>query len=102
MEFPRIRWPLEKSFAFTIIDDPDSQTLETGRRVYSFLAENGFRTTKLVWPIRGTGTPSDYGTCCDEPEDAQWGRGLQAPGFGIGFHNATSHTLRRSGARPGV
>jgi hypothetical protein len=102
MQFPRIRWPLGKSFAFTIIDDPDSQTLETGRRVYSFLAENGFRTTKLVWPIRGTGTPSDHGTCCDDPEYAQWVQELQAQGFEIGFHNATSHTSPRAETERGL
>ena len=49
-------WPGGKSFAFTIFDDPDSQTLEAGREVYALLADLGFRTTKGVWPIRGSGT----------------------------------------------
>ncbi len=99
MEFPRIRWPLGKTFAFTIIDDPDSQTLESGRRVYSFLAECGFRTTKLVWPIRGDETPSDHGTTCDDPEYLKWGQELQSQGFEIGYHNATSHTSPREETR---
>ena len=60
-------WPDGRSFAFTVFDDPDSQTLEAGREVYAFLASLGFRTTKGVWPIRGSGTPSDHGGTCAEP-----------------------------------
>ena len=30
-----LRWPDGKRFAFSIFDDPDSQTLETSKAVYS-------------------------------------------------------------------
>jgi hypothetical protein len=92
---PGVTWPDGKRFAFTIFDDPDSQTLETGHRVYGLLAELGFRTTKGVWPIRGLGTPSDHGGTCEEPEYRAWVQELQAQGFEVGYHNATSHTSVR-------
>src|SRR5581483_1475254 len=90
-----MRWPEDKSFAFSIFDDTDSQTLEAGGAVYALLADLGFRTTKSVWPIRGKGQPSDHGATCDEPEYRAWVQSLQAQGFEIGFHMTTSHTSRR-------
>ena len=92
----RIAWPDRKRFAFTIFDDPDSQTLAVGRSVYAFLEDLGFRTTKAVWPIRGNGTPSDHGETCAEPEYRAWAQSLQARGFEIAYHNATGHTSTRS------
>ena len=91
-----ITWPEGKRFAFTIFDDPDSQTLEAGREVYAFLKDCGLRTTKGVWPIRGDGLPSDHGVTCDDPGCVPWLKSLQAAGFEIGYHNATSHTSDRS------
>ena len=91
----RIDWPEGKKFVFTVFDDPDSQTLEGGREVYSFLADCGFRTTKGVWPMRGPREPSDHGGTCDEPEYRAWTQDLQGRGFEIGFHNATLHTSTR-------
>jgi hypothetical protein len=90
-----IAWPEGKRFAFTIFDDPDSQTLEAGREVYALLKDCGLRTTKAVWPIRGNGIASDHGMTCDDPEAVPWLQGLQADGFEIGYHNATSHTSDR-------
>lgn len=92
---PKIAWPGGKTFALTIFDDPDSQTLEAGREVYSLLADLGFRTTKGIWPIRGESTPSDHGGTCADPEYRAWAQDLAHAGFEIGFHNATSHTCAR-------
>jgi hypothetical protein len=88
-------WPDNRRFAFTIFDDPDSQTLEAGRAVYAFLEACGLRTTKGVWPIRGTGTPSDFGVTCADPGVVDWLQDLTRRGFEMGYHNATSHTSRR-------
>src|ERR1039458_6768880 len=96
----RALWPDGKSFAFTVFDDPDSQTLEAGREVYAFLASLGFRTTKGVWPIRGSGTPSDHGGTCAEPAYRAWVQDLQRKGFEIGLHNATLHTSDRQPGAP--
>jgi hypothetical protein len=91
----RIEWPEGKAFAFTVFDDPDSQTLESGREVYSLLTDLGFRTTKGVWPVRGPRQPSDHGGTCSEPDYRAWTQELQRRGFEIGFHNATLHTSTR-------
>lgn len=97
-----IGWPDGKRFAFTIFDDPDSQTTEDGREVYAFLRDLGFRTTKGVWPTRGPREPSDHGETCDEPDHRKWLLELQAEGFEIGFHNVTLHTSTRDEIERGL
>jgi hypothetical protein len=97
-----IAWPDGRRFAFTVFDDPDAQTVETGGPVYALLADLGFRTTKAVWPIRGDGTPSDRGQTCAEDDYRKWTEELQAQGFEIGYHNATSHTSAREETRRGL
>ncbi|MGA8213700.1 MAG: hypothetical protein WB799_08900 [Candidatus Sulfotelmatobacter sp.] len=91
-----IAWPENKAFAFSIFDDTDSQTLQSGKPVYSLLAEYGFRTTKSVWPILGRETSPDHGMTCQSPDYLAWAQGLQSQGFEIGYHMATSHTSERS------
>jgi hypothetical protein len=98
-----ISWPEGRAFAFTIFDDPDSQTVEAGREIYAFLKDCGFRTTKGVWPSRPARTPSDHGiTCGDDPQYVKWLQELQASGFEIGLHNVTSHTSYRDEIRRGL
>jgi hypothetical protein len=97
-----VTWPEGKRFAFTIFDDPDSQTLEASRAVYSFLSDLGFRTTKGVWPVRGSRPPSDHGGTCAEPDYLAWCIELQRRGFEIGLHNATLHTSYREETRAGL
>jgi hypothetical protein len=91
-----IRWPEGKSFAFTIFDDPDGQTLAVGREVYALLDDLGFRTTKGVWPIWGNQRRTDNGLSCDEPDYRDWCLSLQERGFEIGYHNATQYTSDRA------
>ncbi len=97
-----IRWPHGKRFAFTIFDDPDSQTSEITRRAYGLLDELGFRTTKGVWPVRGMREPSDYGATCAEPEHLKLVLDLQKRGFEIGLHCVTLHTSTREETRAGL
>jgi hypothetical protein len=92
---PRIRWPEGKSFAFSVFDDPDGQTLAVGRAVYDFLGESGFRTTKGVWPIWGNQPRNDDGGSCDDEDYRAWCLELHEAGFEIGFHNATQYTSDR-------
>jgi hypothetical protein len=93
----RISWPDGRKFAFTIFDDPDSQTFEAGKEIYAFLKDCGFRTTKGIWPSKPVRTPSDYGiTCGDNPRYVGWLQELQTAGFEIGLHNVTSHTSDRA------
>lgn len=93
-------WPHNKTFAFSIFDDPDSQTLAKSRVVYSFLADHGVRTTIGVWPNGADPSrASDCGETCANAEYVRWMCELQRRGFEIGFHNATSHTSCREDTR---
>lgn len=95
-------WPNGKQFAFSIFDDPDSQTWEAGRAVYGVLQDLGFRTTKGVWPLAAIRQASDHGLTCAAPGYVDWMRELVAAGFEAGYHNATSHTCYREESRRGL
>lgn len=90
-----IRWPEGKRFAFTVFDDTDHTTLKNGPRLYDFLFEAGFRTTKSVWPVKGVRIPKIGGATCADPSYLAWVRKLQEQGFEIALHNATYHTSSR-------
>lgn len=91
-----LTWPDDKRFAFTVFDDTDSQTRANGEPVYRLLEELGFRTTKSVWPSAATGTPSDHGSTCADPDYRAWVQRLAQRGFEVGYHMATSHTSPRA------
>jgi hypothetical protein len=94
-DWPSIRWPDGRHFAFTIFDDTDLATLENVGPVYAFLADLGFHTTKSVWPLKGTGEPRAGGVTCEDPSYCEWTLGLERQGFEIGYHLATYHTSPR-------
>jgi hypothetical protein len=96
MDRSRIQWPDGKTFAFTIFDDPDAQTLQQTRLVYSFLADLGFRTTIGVWPLGPLREPNSGGETCANLEYLACLRELQVRGFEIGYHNATLHSTVRA------
>jgi len=95
MDNPRIIWPDNKAFAFTVFDDTDSQTLEKCRAVYSFLSDLGLRTTKSVWVLSPTEPTTDKGADCEDPAYLAWLKELQARGFEIAYHMACATTARR-------
>lgn len=99
---PRIVWPDGKKFAFTVFDDPDSQTFETTQAVYTFLRDLGFRTTKGVWPLAPRREASDPGLTCGDVRYVEYLRQMQQWGFEIGYHNATSHTSTREETLEGL
>jgi len=90
-----LTWPNNKGFAFTVFDDTDSQTRANGEPVYRLLEDLGFRTTKSVWTLAPTATPSDPGSTCADPDYRAWVQRLAGRGFEIGYHNATAHTSPR-------
>lgn len=88
---PRIQWPHGKAFAFTVFDDPDGQLLPGSERIYGFLGDLGFRTTKSIWmadPIREPNSPGDT---CQDPAFRKHCLRLQEQGFEIGWHHAAAH-----------
>jgi hypothetical protein len=95
-------WPDGKDFAFTIFDDPDFDSVENAKHMYSFLADLGMRTTKAVWPIRGNCTPKVGGTTCEDERYLKLVLGLRDQGFEIGLHNATYHTSSREQTARGL
>lgn len=97
-----IRWPGGKAFAFTIFDDTDHSTLDNAPRVYELLAELGFRTTKSVWPLTGTGVPRVGGATCEDGAYAAWAQTLQRRGFEIALHNVAPQTSSREQTIHGI
>ena len=95
MSPPRVAWPEGKAFAFTVFDDTDSQTLEKGRAVYSYLADLDFRTTKSVWMLAPTEPTTDLGANCEDPAYLAFVKKLQSRGFEIGYHMASATTATR-------
>ncbi len=95
-------WPDGKDFAFTVFDDTDLETVENVGPVYDFLKDNGFLTTKSVWPIRGNLAPRIGGDTCVNADYRTWLKSLQADGFEIALHNATYHTSDREQTLQGL
>ncbi|MEN6450728.1 MAG: hypothetical protein ABFC96_09570 [Thermoguttaceae bacterium] len=90
-------WPDGKRFAFTIFDDTDRSTRENVSRVYAFLADLGFRTTKSCWVFRGDPNRGKHaGETLDDEAYRRWVLDLHREGFEIGWHGATWHGSPRA------
>ena len=87
-------WPGGRRFVFTIIDDPDAQSLDDSRAIYGLLQDLGFRTTKAVW-IMEPGERNSNGETCASPEFLAHCQQLQQSGFEIAYHNGAPGTLVR-------
>ena len=98
----KIEWPDGKHFAFTIFDDTDLATLHNVRPIYDFLTDIGLRTTKSVWPLKGTETTVNDGDTCEDKEYLAWLLELRKLGFEIGYHMATSSTSDRQRTELGL
>jgi hypothetical protein len=99
---PKIKWPSGKGFAFTIFDDPDLDTVENVAGIYSFLSDLGFRTTKAVWPVKGSDTPKIGGATCEDELYLKQVLSLKDQGFEIALHNVTYHTSKREETAHGL
>jgi hypothetical protein len=99
---PKIEWPDEKQFAFTIFDDPDLDTVENVSAIYPFLRDLGFRTTKAVWPVRGRSIPKIGGATCEDEQYLKRILNLKEQGFEIALHNVAYHTSTREETRHGL
>jgi hypothetical protein len=91
-----VPWPNGKQFAFTIHDDTDGQSVDNVGRVYSFLADCGFRTTKSCWSFRGDVDCGMHpGQTLDDPEYCRWLKELESKDFGVDWHGASWHSSER-------
>jgi hypothetical protein len=91
-----VQWPGGKKFAFTVFDDADAHIDHEVQNLYRFLKDLGMRTTKSVWPNKGTGEPICGGLTCEDPGYLDWIYQLREDGFEIGYHLATYHSSTRS------
>jgi hypothetical protein len=55
-----LKWPLNKDFAFTIIDDTDNSTVQNIKPIYDFLYSKEILTTKTVWVFEPKDNFSGY------------------------------------------
>jgi hypothetical protein len=97
-----MRWPKGHKFAFTVVDDTDSATIENVKPVYDLLAGLGLKTTKTAWVFRGGNSGSNSASTCEDREYLDWLLSLQAQGFEIAFHNAAPSTSQREKTRLGL
>lgn len=98
------RFPGNKSFAFTILDDTDDATLENVKPIYDLLTELGMRTTKTAWPMACPEGSSVFfaAETLQDPEYFEFVKGLVRSGFELASHGATMESSLRSRTEEGL
>jgi hypothetical protein len=91
----KIVWPEGKRFAFTIIDDTDFSNVENTGPVYDFLYDNGFITTKTVWPLSPQGSPIGGGDSLEDQSYRDFILDLKVKGFEIALHGVSDESSTR-------
>lgn len=88
-----MKFPHNKKFALTIIDDTDGATVKNIRPVYEFLRSLGIKTTKTVWvyPSRD----NFLGESLANYPYRQFIKKLQKQGFEIALHGVGSGKFSR-------
>jgi hypothetical protein len=88
-----MKWPYNKDFAFTIIDDTDKATIQNITPVYDYLASKNLITTKTVWvyPSRDKYT----GQTIQDEDYLSYHLKLERQGFEIQLHNVGSGIFKR-------
>ena len=88
------KWPLNKEFAFTIIDDTDYSTIENVKPIYEYLKRKNIKTTKTVWvyPSRNTFT----GQTIQDNDYLEFLLKIESEGFEIQLHNVGSGNFKRN------
>lgn len=96
------KFPGDKTFAFTILDDTDLSTVENIRPVYRLLTELGMRTTKSVWPLASVRN-GRLGGCSLQDEDyLEFVLDLKQQGFEVSLHNVRNHDSTRETIKQGL
>jgi hypothetical protein len=89
------RFPENKTFAFTILDDTDLSSVENISSIYCLLTELGMRTTKTVWPLASVNEGRYGGSSLQDPEYLHFILKLKDLGFEIALHNVPNHDSTR-------
>jgi hypothetical protein len=96
------RFPNNKKFAFTILDDTDLSTVENVSPVYRLLAELGMRTTKSVWPLASVRDGRLGGCSLQDSDYLKFILDLKDLGFEISLHNVRNHHSTREMIKQGL
>jgi hypothetical protein len=96
----RMKWPYNKKFAFTIVDDTDNGTVGNTKPVYDFLYSKGILTTKTVWIYPSRDNFSGGYLLDDDYLD--FITDLKNKGFEIGLHNVGSGKFSREEIIEGI
>jgi hypothetical protein len=96
------RFPNNKKFAFTILDDTDLSTVKNIGPVYSLLTELGMRTTKTVWPLASVSHGRLGGSSLQDLEYLKFILKLRDSGFEIALHNVRNYDSTREVIEQGL
>lgn len=96
------RFPNNKQFAFTIIDDTDLSTVENVGPVYRLLNDLGMRTTKTVWPLASVRAGRIGGSSLQDLEYLKFILKLKDSGFEIALHNVRNYDSKRGTIEQGL
>jgi hypothetical protein len=90
----KVKWPLNKEFAFTIIDDTDGSFVENIEPIYKYLISKNIKTTKTVWiyPTRN----SSIGQTIQDKNYLEFLLQIESKGTEIQLHNVGSGDFKRS------
>lgn len=89
------KFPDNKQFAFSIVDDTDLSTVVNISPVYRLLNELGMRTTKSVWPLASVRDGRHGGSSLQDREYLGFILSLDKRGFEIALHNVRNHHSTR-------
>lgn len=95
------RFPDNKHFAFTVLDDTDLSTVKNVKPIYSLLEELGTRTTKSVWPLASVCNGRQGGSSLQEDDYLKFILDLKDRGFEISLHNVRNHDSTREITKQG-
>ena len=95
-----MKFPLDKEFAFTIIDDTDAATVQNVKPIYDFLHKLNIKTTKTVWIY----PPRDKfrGESLQDSNYLKFVKELDKRGFEIQLHNVGSGSFDRDDILKGL
>jgi hypothetical protein len=96
------RFPNNKTFAFTILDDTDLSTVENVSPVYRLLAELNMQTTKSVWPLASVRVGRQGGCSLQDADYLKFILDLRSQGFEISLHNVRNHDSTREMVEQGL
>ena len=102
--FTSMKFPDNKRFAFSILDDTDDSTLDNVKPVYDALGSLGFRTTKTVWALNcpeGSRHFFAAETLQSKPY-RDFIHTLVDQGFELAFHGATMESSDRERTQLGL